>query len=94
VAERAERFTEALDRAGRAPGSAARHLHLDAAPTYSLTSVERFRDAVGRAREHGFTDVLAHWPRADGPHAGRESVLERVAADVLPELVGQAPGSS
>jgi hypothetical protein len=43
---------------------------------------------VGRATELGFTDVVAHWPRADGVYQGRESVVEEVAADVLPTLPG------
>jgi hypothetical protein len=28
----------------------------------------------------GFTDVVTHWPRADGVYAGSESVLEAVAS--------------
>ena len=61
-----------------------RHLLLDSAPVYSLSSVEYFRDAMGRAGELGFTDVVCHWPRADGVYAGRIKVLERVAAEILP----------
>jgi alkanesulfonate monooxygenase SsuD/methylene tetrahydromethanopterin reductase-like flavin-dependent oxidoreductase (luciferase family) len=83
VAELSERVTEALDKAGRAPSSLTRYLGLDTA-RYSLESVECFTDMVGRAGELGFTDVIAHWPRADGVYAGRESVLETVAAEVLP----------
>ncbi len=83
VAELSEKVTEALAAAGRAPKSLARYLSLDVAQ-YSLTSVECFTDMIGRADELGFTDVIAHWPRADGVYAGRESVLEAVASDVLP----------
>ena len=61
-----------------------RYLNLDSAPVYSLSSVECFRDAVGRAAELGFTDVVVHWPRHDGSYAGSESVVEQIAADVLP----------
>ena len=43
-----------------------------------------FTDAVGRAAELGFTDVITHWPRAEGWFAGDEAVLEAVAAEVLP----------
>ncbi|OLF07590.1 luciferase [Actinophytocola xinjiangensis] len=83
VAERVRRFDDVL--AETAPGRTVdRHLSLDSAPTFSLTSVEYFRDALGRAAELGFTDVTTHWPREDGVYAGRLSVLERVAADVLP----------
>jgi hypothetical protein len=63
---------------------------LDAAPGYSLASTSRFADMVGRAAELGFTDAVAHWPRTDGPYAGRESVLEEIAADVLPTLPGHS----
>ncbi|HEX8865549.1 MAG TPA: LLM class flavin-dependent oxidoreductase, partial [Lentzea sp.] len=60
--------------------------NLDSAPVYSLSSVECFVDAVGRAAELGFTDVVAHWPRHDGIYMGSEQVVEEVAADVLPTL--------
>ncbi|WP_433267183.1 LLM class flavin-dependent oxidoreductase [Actinosynnema sp. CS-041913] len=83
VAELAERFTEAQHEAGRRVD---RYLSFDSAPVYSLTSVETFRDAVGRAEELGFTDVIVHWPRHDGVYAGRETVLEEIAAEVLPAL--------
>jgi alkanesulfonate monooxygenase SsuD/methylene tetrahydromethanopterin reductase-like flavin-dependent oxidoreductase (luciferase family) len=63
-----------------------RYLTVDAGPAYSLSSVEYFRDALGRAAELGFTDLVVHWPRPDGVYAGRLSTLERVAAEVLPEL--------
>lgn len=93
VADRAERLTEAMDRNARAPRSVRRYLSLDSAPLYSLVSVSCFADMVGRATQLGFTDVIAHWPRADGVFAGRESVLEQVAADVLPTLPGHTSAS-
>lgn len=70
------------------PGSEGkdRYLSMDAAPVFSLSSVEYFREAVGRAAELGFTDVITHWPREDGVYAGRESTLESVASTVLPGL--------
>lgn len=88
VAATAARFREVLAGIGRAKGSIDFHLNADSCPVYSLTSVERFREVAGRARGLGFTDLVVHWPRADGVYAGSEAVLERVAADVLPELVG------
>lgn len=83
VAELAEKFGEAMAEAGRETRSVPRYLSLDTAQ-YSLSSVECFTDMVGRAGELGFTDVISHWPRADGVYAGQESVLEAVASDVLP----------
>lgn len=88
VAAMAARFREVLAGIGRAKESIDFHLNADSCPVYSLTSVERFREVAGRARALGFTDLVVHWPRADGVYAGSEAVLERVAADVLPELVG------
>ena len=89
VTEAADRFAEALDAAGRDPGSVHRYLSLDAGPVFSLSSAAYFADAVGRAAEAGFTDVTTHWPRPAGSYAGDESVLEAVAADVLPRWHAQ-----
>lgn len=86
VGERAKRFDEVLAGQGRDRASVDRFVSLDAAPVYSLASIEVLTDAVGRAAELGFTDVLVHWPRPDGPYAGREALVERVAAEVLPKL--------
>lgn len=86
VAERAARFDEVLAAQGRDTTGVHRFLSADSAPVYSLTSVEAFRDVLGRAAGLGFTDVVVHWPRPDGPYAGSEAVLERVAAEVLPDL--------
>jgi alkanesulfonate monooxygenase SsuD/methylene tetrahydromethanopterin reductase-like flavin-dependent oxidoreductase (luciferase family) len=88
VAERADLLAGALADAERKPHSVRRYLSLDSAPGYSLASTSRFTDMVGRAADLGFTDVVAHWPRTDGPYAGRESVVEEIAADVLPTLPG------
>jgi alkanesulfonate monooxygenase SsuD/methylene tetrahydromethanopterin reductase-like flavin-dependent oxidoreductase (luciferase family) len=60
-----------------------RYLSLDASGVYSLSSVDCFADAAGRAAELGFTDVLTHWPRADSWYAGSEDVLEQVVAEVV-----------
>ena len=81
VGELAKRF-------GDLPGSDGldRYLSLDSAPVFSLSSVDYFREAAGRAAELGFTDVIAHWPREDGVYAGRVSTLERIVSTVLPEL--------
>jgi len=59
------------------------YLSLDASGVYALTSPGHFTEAVGRARELGFSDVITHWPRSAGPYAGNESALEAVAADMV-----------
>jgi alkanesulfonate monooxygenase SsuD/methylene tetrahydromethanopterin reductase-like flavin-dependent oxidoreductase (luciferase family) len=74
---------EALVTAGRDPSSFPRYLNLDSSPQFSLTSRGVFEEMVGRAEELGFTDVITHWPRPDGPYAGSVAVLEDVAATVL-----------
>ena len=62
-----------------------RYLSLDSA-VYALSSPAAFEDVVGRAAALGFTDVITHWPRADGVYAGSEDVLEQVATDLMPRL--------
>lgn len=80
LAELVARFDETAAAAGRDPATADRYLNVDASPRYALESVDLFEESVGRARELGFTDVVVHWPRAEGVYAGRESVLDEVAA--------------
>lgn len=83
VADAGSRFDDALAAAGRPADSARRYLSLDASGTFALTSPEYFADATGRAAELGFTDVITHWPRPSGWYAGDESVLEKVAAEIV-----------
>jgi alkanesulfonate monooxygenase SsuD/methylene tetrahydromethanopterin reductase-like flavin-dependent oxidoreductase (luciferase family) len=78
--EASERCHEAMSEAGRPANSMARYLNLEVLTT-SMTSIEQFRDNVGRAAELGYTDVVIAWPRPDGPFAGDEKVLEEIAAD-------------
>jgi alkanesulfonate monooxygenase SsuD/methylene tetrahydromethanopterin reductase-like flavin-dependent oxidoreductase (luciferase family) len=79
VAQVSARLDDALERAGRAPGTVDRYLNLDSSPVYSMSSVEAFTDAIGRAAALGFTDAISHWPRATSWYAGDEKVLESVA---------------
>ncbi|MEV4352096.1 LLM class flavin-dependent oxidoreductase [Actinoplanes sp. NPDC049596] len=85
VARLSASFDEALDEAGRARDAIPRYLNLDTSPLFSMSSVEAFTDAVGRAARLGFTDVITHWPRERSWYAGDEKVLESVAAR-LPRL--------
>ena len=80
VGELVGRLDETALAEGRDPATIDRYLSLDSNGSYSLQSVDAFEDAVGRAAELGFTDVISHWPRADGIYAGTESVLEQVAS--------------
>lgn len=80
------RLDEVCTAAGRDPGSLQRLLSVDASGAFGLSSVEHLRDVVGRAGALGFDEVVVHWPRRDGVYAGDESLLETVAAEVLPDL--------
>ncbi|MFC4005075.1 LLM class flavin-dependent oxidoreductase [Prauserella oleivorans] len=91
VAELSARFDEALHEHGRDADRVNRYLSLDAAPVFSLSSKEAFADAAGRAAELGFTDIVTHWPRSGTPYQGRETVLEEVVDEVLPQVQGHAP---
>ena len=53
-----------------------RYLSLDGAPIFSMTSLDLVTEGIERAAGLGFTDVVVHWPRAEGIYAGKESVLE------------------
>ncbi len=81
-----ERFEDAA--AGRTMD---RYLNLDSSAVYSLGSLEAYRDAVGRAAELGFTDVVVHYPRAEGIYAGRVEMLEAVAAERADHTGKRAP---
>ncbi len=81
VATLVARFEGAL--AGGDRGPVARVLSLDASPRFALESAELYAEMVGRADELGFTDVVTHWPRPDGPYAGDPAVLEEVASTIL-----------
>jgi alkanesulfonate monooxygenase SsuD/methylene tetrahydromethanopterin reductase-like flavin-dependent oxidoreductase (luciferase family) len=85
VAEAADRFAESLAAAGRPADAVPRYLNLDSSPVYSMTSVDAFVDAAGRAAALGFTDVITHWPRSSSWYTGDEKVLESVAA-ALPRI--------
>ena len=62
---------EAARRPAGAP-ALRRYLSLDGAPVFSLTSVDVVVEGVERAAALGFTDVVVHWPRAEGVYAGPE----------------------
>jgi alkanesulfonate monooxygenase SsuD/methylene tetrahydromethanopterin reductase-like flavin-dependent oxidoreductase (luciferase family) len=86
LAELADRFTAALDDAGRAPDAVDRMLSIDAGPRFALESAELFTDYVGRARELGFTDVVVHWPLPGGPVYDAPEAMVETVAGLLPSL--------
>jgi hypothetical protein len=83
VREASDRCNEALTESRR-PNSIARYLNLEAL-SESMTSIEHFREYVGRASALGFTDIVIAWPRPNGPFAGDEKILEDIAAELARE---------
>jgi alkanesulfonate monooxygenase SsuD/methylene tetrahydromethanopterin reductase-like flavin-dependent oxidoreductase (luciferase family) len=83
VGDAIRRFEDALAGVNREPARVPKYISLDAAGPYSLSSLAYLTDAAGRAADLGFTDVIIHWPRSDGPYAGEEDVLEAAAANLL-----------
>lgn len=75
-----QRLDDAAEAVGRDPRSIDRYLSLDSGGSFSLESVARFDEMAGRAEALGFTDVISHWPRAEGVYAGDDDVLYEVAA--------------
>lgn len=88
VVKRCHVADEALEAAGRERHTLRRFLNLDDLPTYALTSVGAFEDAVGRADGLGFTDVVVPWPRASHPFKGDVATVEEVADTILPRWQG------
>ncbi|WP_353611988.1 LLM class flavin-dependent oxidoreductase [Nostocoides sp. Soil756] len=80
VAALVERFDGLVAEQGRTGVS--RYLSLDSSPRFSLESAGLYAEMTGRAAELGFTDVVCHWPRAEGPYAGDPAVLEQVAGSL------------
>jgi len=78
LAEESERMDAAEAGEGRTE-PLRRVLSLDGAPIFSLASLDLAVEGVQRAAVLGFTDVVIHWPRAEGIYAGQESVLEGLA---------------
>lgn len=73
------RLDDACADTGRDPSTITRTILLDDEGRYALSSIGAFEDAVGRATELGYTDVVTHWPREQGLYAGDEAVLDEVA---------------
>jgi alkanesulfonate monooxygenase SsuD/methylene tetrahydromethanopterin reductase-like flavin-dependent oxidoreductase (luciferase family) len=94
VGDMSARLDDALADRGRGVDGFDRYLSLDSSPTFSLSSAGLFTELVGRAGELGFTDVISHWPRPDGPYAGRVEVLEEVAARHLVSRRHEAAGQA
>ena len=78
LADEAARMDAVEARAGREV-PLRRYLSLDGAPIFSLTSSDLAVEGIERAAGLGFTDVVVHWPRAEGIYAGNRATLEVLA---------------
>jgi alkanesulfonate monooxygenase SsuD/methylene tetrahydromethanopterin reductase-like flavin-dependent oxidoreductase (luciferase family) len=94
LADSVKTLDEALDAADRDLAAYPKYVNLDSSPVYSLSSPETFADLVRRVGELGFTDVIAHWPRASSPYPGDEGTLETVATQLIPELRAWSAGGA
>jgi alkanesulfonate monooxygenase SsuD/methylene tetrahydromethanopterin reductase-like flavin-dependent oxidoreductase (luciferase family) len=81
VGESVRGFERAVLEVGQPAASFARVLYM-ASRLSETTSVEQFRDGVGRAAALGFTDMVTAWPRRDEPFAGDERILDDIAAEL------------
>lgn len=79
VAAQLLRFEEVCESVGRDPATVDKLVLTGPRLDGGLQSASHFR-AVLRAYESvGFTDLVFHWPRAEAPYAGDESILDLVA---------------
>ncbi|MFB2582250.1 LLM class flavin-dependent oxidoreductase [Herbiconiux sp. P15] len=83
VAELSARLDEAVAASGRDPLTVDRYLSLDSGGLFSFESADAYEDSCGRAEALGFTDVISHWPRAEGIYAGTQAVFEEAVARVV-----------
>jgi alkanesulfonate monooxygenase SsuD/methylene tetrahydromethanopterin reductase-like flavin-dependent oxidoreductase (luciferase family) len=79
VAEQCERLDAACVEVGRDPSEVARLALVGLLlPPAGFDSADEFDDLVGRYGESGITDVVVHWPRAEGPYAADRGAFERL----------------
>ncbi|WP_259465663.1 hypothetical protein [Rhodococcus opacus] len=81
VAHAVERFEIFASKMGTPSTSFGRYLDMESRAS-ATTSLEQFRDDVGRAAALGFTDIVTAWPRSDEPFRGDERLLEELAGQL------------
>jgi alkanesulfonate monooxygenase SsuD/methylene tetrahydromethanopterin reductase-like flavin-dependent oxidoreductase (luciferase family) len=92
VRNRVDRLDDACAASGRDPASVRRIYLVGSTGERPLASVGAFDDFVGRYAGLGFTDVVFHHPRPDDPVWNEpESIVDDIAAEVLPRLRTQSP---
>jgi alkanesulfonate monooxygenase SsuD/methylene tetrahydromethanopterin reductase-like flavin-dependent oxidoreductase (luciferase family) len=83
VADQLTRLTDACAAVDRDPTTIDRLVLTGVGLDAGLSSVESFRDAIGRYAEVGVTDLVVHWPRAEGVFAGDVDRFESILSSVL-----------
>lgn len=86
VRVQSERFTDACLAEGRDPAEPARLVFHADRERSALSSVAEFAELASAYAEAGMSDLVVPYPRAVPPHVADPAVLDRVAADVLPDL--------
>jgi alkanesulfonate monooxygenase SsuD/methylene tetrahydromethanopterin reductase-like flavin-dependent oxidoreductase (luciferase family) len=81
VEQSTARFDAVVARVGAPAKDFPRYLDM-AARINGCTSIEHFRDDVGRAVELGFTDVVTAWPRPESRYAADERLLDQIASEL------------
>jgi alkanesulfonate monooxygenase SsuD/methylene tetrahydromethanopterin reductase-like flavin-dependent oxidoreductase (luciferase family) len=72
-----DRLAAACERHGRDVASVGKLVNLSRVFREPYASAERFTDVIGECGRLGFTDVLVHYPRAEGVFAGDRDAFEK-----------------
>lgn len=83
VAAQMQRLEAACADAGRDPVTLDRIVLTGTLLDGGLASAAAFEDTVSAYEAVGVTDLVVHWPRADGIYAGDEARFETVCAEVI-----------
>ena len=86
VATQRKMFDDACARAGRDPETVAKIFVSSGWAGNPLASPKACLELAERYATLGITELVLHWPRADGPYAGDPDVLTAIAAEALPRI--------
>ncbi|HEY5026372.1 MAG TPA: LLM class flavin-dependent oxidoreductase [Acidimicrobiales bacterium] len=75
------RLDEACAAIGRDPASIGRLVLTGPRLGAGLHSPDAFDETAGRYAEAGVTDLVVHWPRAEDPYAGDQTMFEQIFSD-------------
>jgi alkanesulfonate monooxygenase SsuD/methylene tetrahydromethanopterin reductase-like flavin-dependent oxidoreductase (luciferase family) len=79
VRRQGDALDAACAEAGRDPGELRRLALVGLLlPPVGVPGADQWDDAVGRYAEAGITDLVVHWPRAEGIYAGDRDAFERL----------------